>query len=446
MSATSKLVWLEGMFVRPHHFQQFDRWVENEVDRRTTGLTPFPSGIRRLEFDTGALALGQITVLALEAIMPDGTVVSIPGAAPPPPTRNVPPATADTLLKISIPIRRQELGDFSDPGITDQSKRYETLGRSARDATSPSREPIEIRIARLRTSLAFQGEPEDDRVTLPIGRIAEVTPSGEIILSPTYVPPILAISASRAFQVMLREVQVLLKSRGDAIAARLDPTRTAADTAGLVDMMILGIINGREALLTHFATVNGLHPEIVYRAFVDLVGSLSAFDASKRRPSTFPPYRHDDIAASFAPVVIALRELLSVVYEENAVSIPLQKRSVGVWVGPVADRTLFERARFILVATAAVPTETLRAQLPVQTKVSPVETIRELVNLQLPGIPLKVLPVAPREIPFMRNAVYFELDQTAELWRRLPQSAAFALHSSGDYPELNFELWAIRSE
>jgi len=38
--------------------------------------------------------------------------------------------------------------------------------------------------------------------------------------------------------------------------------------------------------------------------------------------------------------------------------------------------------------------------LPAHLKVAPVERIRQLVNLHLPGIKLTPLPVAPRQIAF----------------------------------------------
>ncbi|WP_215201470.1 type VI secretion system baseplate subunit TssK, partial [Escherichia coli] len=43
-----------------------------------------------------------------------------------------------------------------------------------------------------------------------------------------------------------------------------------------------------------------------------------------------------------------------------------------------------------------------------------VEHIRQLVNLHLPGIRVKPLPVAPRQIPFHSNKTYFILEPNAE--------------------------------
>ena len=78
----------------------------------------------------------------------------------------------------------------------------------------------------------------------------------------------------------------------------------------------------------------------------------------------------------------------------------------------VADRTLFSTAVFVLAARADLPAEELRRRFPNQLKIGPVEKIGDLVNLQLPGMPVLAVPVAPRQIPYHAGFVYFELDQT----------------------------------
>src|SRR6202008_1453076 len=59
-------------------------------------------------------------------------------------------------------------------------------------------------------------------------------------------------------------------------------------------------------------------------------------------------------------------------------------------------------------------------------KTGPVEKTRDLVNLQLPGVPVHPVPVAPRQIPFHAGFVYFELDQSNELWGQLQSSGGIA--------------------
>ena len=76
---------------------------------------------------------------------------------------------------------------------------------------------------------------------------------------------------------------------------------------------------------------------------------------------------------------------------------------------------------------------------------SPVmEQLRELVNLQLPGIELIPLPVAPRQIPYNAGFTYFQLEKTPENWAHLKRSGGIAFHFSGEVPGLELELWAVK--
>ena len=80
----------------------------------------------------------------------------------------------------------------------------------------------------------------------------------------------------------------------------------------------------------------------------------------------------------------------------------------------------------------------------VQIKIGPVERIRDLVNLNLPGIALRSLPVAPRQIPYHAGFLYFELDRAGDLWKVTEQSRALAMHIAGEFPGLELEFWAVR--
>ena len=51
MTDTSKVVWAQGMFVLPQHFQQHDRYLENLINGRCLGLQPYSWGFYTLEID-----------------------------------------------------------------------------------------------------------------------------------------------------------------------------------------------------------------------------------------------------------------------------------------------------------------------------------------------------------------------------------------------------------
>ena len=56
MSAYNKILWSEGLFLRPQHFQQQDRWVEQALKARVAALGPYWWGVSELEIDRDALA------------------------------------------------------------------------------------------------------------------------------------------------------------------------------------------------------------------------------------------------------------------------------------------------------------------------------------------------------------------------------------------------------
>src|SRR5690606_33458778 len=128
------------------------------------------------------------------------------------------------------------------------------------------------------------------------------------------------------------------------------------------------------------------------------------------------------LKATFEPVLAALRESLGTVIEQTAVQIPLREPRYGIRAAPLADRTLLGSASFVLAVRADMPGEELRRRFPAQTKVGSVEKIRDLVNAQLPGVPLRPLPVAPRQIPYHADFTYFELDRTSDFWPDFPTS------------------------
>ena len=132
------------------------------------------------------------------------------------------------------------------------------------------------------------------------------------------------------------------------------------------------------------------------------------------------------------------------VLERNAIPIELQERAYGLRVAAIPDSDLVKTARFVLAAKAQLQPERLQASLPTLVKIGPVERIRDLVNLNLPGIVLRSLPVAPRQIPYHAGFLYFELDRSGDLWKITEQSRALAMHIAGEFPGLELEFWAVR--
>ena len=264
----------------------------------------------------------------------------------------------------------------------------------------------------------------------------------QVLLDRGYIPPQVVIDATETLAGSVRLLHGLVAQRTQTLAGRMG--QLSHGVSELADFMMLQVLNRAEPLFREHARAPNAHPFALFGAFLQLAGELATFASAARRPPEFPLYRHDDLRGCFTPLIDELRKMLSTVLEQNAVQIPLVERTHGVRTAVIADLELAQHGVFVLAVSAQLPAEQLRQRFIAQTKFGPVDRIRDLVNLQLPGIGLTSLPVAPRQLPFHAGHFYFELERSSDLWRQFQKTGNLALHIAGDFPELELELWAIR--
>ncbi len=444
MTWTNRVVWQEGMFLRAQHFQQQDRWLETLVRARTAPLRPYPWGIVDMAIDRDLLTTGRFAVTSATGVFEDGTPFALPGEADHPAPIDLPENTRNALVFLATPVRQPgavEIG--GDPGNGAEG-RYALHEFEAYDTHSASPQPAPLQVARLRLRYMLESQERAGYLTIGLARIVEVGADRRAVLDEHWIPPALVCSAAVPLSGLIAEFSGMLNQRGDALAARLTAPG-ARGVAEVADFLLLQSINRWQKLLAHWADAGNVHPADLYSALVQMAGEFATFTEVTRRPNAYPAYRHEDLQRSFAPVVADLRRSLSAVLEQTAIAIPLQERRYGVRVGPITDRSVLRAASFVLVVQAEMPTENLRRLFPSQVKIGAVEQIRDLVNVAIPGITVRPLPVAPRQIPFYAGASYFELDRNSPHWQQMQSSGGFAIHVSGDFPSLQLELWAIRS-
>lgn len=443
MSWNSKIVWSEGMFLRPHHFQQHDRYLENLINGRCRELRSHGWGVTELALDDEARALGKIAIGEARGVMPDGTPFNIPGDDDAPAPFDVPAGTTDAEIYLTLPVRRVGALEVSDGDEGGELTRYSAVDNEARDNSGADRTTADLRVGRLKLALSLDGEESGNFTRLPVARVTERRSDGMIVLDEDFIPTCLSCHADARLSGYVREILGLLRHRAESLAGRVSDAGRGG-VSEFADYLLLQLINRYEPLFAHLSGIAGLHPEDFYRTGLQLAGELGTFTRPERRAPELPVYNHDFLQATFAPLVAELRRALSMVLEQNAVEMPLEERNYGVRVAQIADREMLTTAHLVLAVKSDTPTEVLVTQFPRQVKIGAVENIADLVNLQLPGVGIRQLPVAPREIPFHAGFSYFELDKKSEHWPQLLKSGGVAVHVGSDIPGVQMELWAIR--
>ncbi|HUO80219.1 MAG TPA: type VI secretion system baseplate subunit TssK [Steroidobacteraceae bacterium] len=444
MSGNSKVVWSEGLFLRPQHFQQQERYFERYVETRCQALRSHSWGCTELEFERDLLAIGKVGLRRAAGVLPDGTPFRMPDDTPLPPPLEIGAHLRDQVIYLAAPLRAAGGLDAARDGAEDGAVRHRIGEFDARDSSAASPATALLEVAALRARLMPASELGDGFARIPVAHVVECRADRQVVLDDKFIPTVLDARVAARLATFMTELVGLLHQRGEALAGRVVATGRAA-TAELADFLMLQVINRYEPLFAHVVNSGLVHPEDLYRMLVAAAGELATFTTPAKRPPAFGSYQHDRLREGFEPVMAALRAALSAVLEQSAIPIPIEAKKFGIHVAVVPDRSLFGSAVFILAARADLPAEELRRRFPAQIKIGPVEKIRDLVNLQLPGVPIAALPVAPRQIPYHSGFVYFELDQTHELWAQLKGSGGVAMHVAGEFPGMALELWAVRA-
>ena len=443
MSANNRVVWSEGLFLQPQHFQQQDRYFERYVESRCQSLIAHSWGFTEIEIERDYLRIGKFGLRRAAGVFPDGTPVRMPDDDPLPEPIEIGAQTRDQIIHLAVPLRRSDSLDVDRTGSSDDLARQTLKQREARDATSSSGNPVLLEVSALRSRFLLASDVTQAYACVPLTHLVECRPDRQVVLDDSFMPTVLHTRASTRLATFVTELLGLLHQRGEALGGRVAATGRGG-AAEIADFLLLQAVNRYEPLFAHYAESGAVHPEELFRACVSAAGELATFTTPSKRPASLPGYRHDRLRESFEPVMAALRASLSAVLEQRAIPIPIESKKFGISVANVADRSLYSTAVFVLAARADLPAEELRRRFPAQLKIGPVEKIRELVNLQLKGVPVHAMPVAPRQIPFHAGFVYFELDQSNELWGQLQSSGGIALHLAGEFPGLALEFWAIR--
>jgi type VI secretion system protein ImpJ len=442
MSTNNKVVWYEGMFLQPQHFQQQDRHVDYILNRKAKLNGDHFWGFDKLELDHELLSVGKIAIREASGIFEDGTVFDIPNVDAPPAPFDIGENIANVTLYLAIPEKKTGV---ADTGVQseDSPLRYFSVKSEVADVIADSKQVSDMQIGSLATRIISDQRELNGYSYLSITRIAETKSNHKIFMDKAFIPTCSAISVSKSLTNFVTEVHGLLNHRGQMLAERLTDSQ-AAGTAEVVDFVLLQMINRYEPLFHHLTQQKTVHPEALYKLLLQLMGEMSTFTNDKRRPIEAPKYDHKQLFVTYKPLIHTLRQALSMVLEQNATSVLLESRDHGSWVGQIHDKKIISTCRFILAAYSDIPGDELRASLPKQIKLAPVEQISTLVKRNLPGVGIAAMPSVPRQIPYHNNFTYFEVNIKHALWQTLEKSGGVAIHVSSPYPGLKLELWAIR--
>ncbi len=318
MSFWTEVHWSEGMFLRPHHLQAGQRFVETIINIGLDSLRPFGWGFVRLSIAPEPLENFTLRLDECVVRMKDGTWVQIPENTQVPPLdfqQALESAGGPVDLYFGVPrmqaVRANSMS-LEHPEQTNGTPRYEPHPVVKRDENT-GENPQTIYVRQMRGRLFVAGDDMTGYETLRVGSVVRTDRPGSVPeLDQLGAGPLLAIQADAGLSRLVTSLADQLEAKDEVLAREAREHRmlftdgVAANTEHLLKLHALNEVRAQFRALLQCPV---LHPYDVFVLLCRLIGHLSVFH-DDLVPSGIPAYDHDRPGVSFESLRARIEVLL----------------------------------------------------------------------------------------------------------------------------------------
>lgn len=448
MGNLSRIVWSEGMYLGPHHFQAQSRYHEDAIHFVTNLLRFEPYGLLGYELDSEALTNGTLALVRARGVFPDGLPFHIPEYDVPPPPRPLaelfPPLREVVDVFLCVPAY-QDGGANCALTQADVGPEMRFISESATlPDENTGRDPKPVQMGRKNIRLVLDTEPMDGCTALRIAQVRR-DPAGKFVFDDRFVPPCLQISVSERLMISLRRLVSLLEEKGRAVAKPRDlanPTAAGYSAEGIANAWFLHCVNSNIGPLAHLLEAKKSHPEELFIALSRLGGALCTFGLESQA-ANLPKYDHDNLTGCFESLDVHIRTHLELVVPSNRVPIPLEKAARFFYFGEIVDQRTLHRSRWIFAIHCKIGESELIESTPRLVKICSRQFIPKLVERALPAMKLTHLPVPPPAVSPKVDYQYFSIDKAGPCWEHLIKTRQVGVYVPGELPDPVVELSVI---
>ena len=443
-SLEKKVLWADGMHVFPQHYQQQERFLESQLNAKTS-LAPWQWGFLSLSINEGLLSTGKLSISNASGIFEDGTPFDFPNSHSAPDAIDLPRGKHDFKVYLGLPLKQNDRLDvnmYEEPNLV---VRQDISEIEVSDVITDINEKAVMQVGNPKLVLLTDFDAINDFVVLELCFVSSSDANGVATFEKSFIPPILDIKVSTLLVDFSNELLGLIKQQTNSLSGQFEQTTGSASE--VVNMMRLISLNRALSVLPHLISMQPLHPESLYRFLRSFSAEACTLNMLTQPLPDFGEYLHRDLSVSFSVVIKELRKHLSQLDIPDAQAIILDEPRYGIRKASVNDKSLYQDTDFVVAIKAELPTEELRSRFLSQSTIGSVENIKDLINYSLPGIPMISVQTVPAGIPLQRGFHYFKLESKTEHWPDTSTSAGFALHIDNieTMPNLSLEFWAVRT-
>ncbi|MCA1855741.1 type VI secretion system baseplate subunit TssK [Massilia oculi] len=442
---SSKILWGEGLLLRPQHFQRQDHYHEQRLHKSVRAVHPYAWGVETLQVDREALASGMLRLLALAVRFQDGELVEAPevDALPEPVDLSLlPPSQQSITYYIALPGMKPYHSNFAPPGQASSMARFVQANQDTPDLYTEAA-PVQLAYLNKAVRLVSEAEPRDAYVNFPLLRLRRASTGFE--LDDAFLPPMLSVGAVPVLFQQLRRLLDALQAKTAALYGhQREPSRNVVEfrSGDMASFWLLHTASSAYAGLIHYFHHPSLHPERLYQQLLTLAGGLMTYSKSWSL-GDLPPYQHGDPGPAFGKLHAIIRELLDTVISSKYFAIALNEVRPSYHIGALDSGKIDERTTFYIAVSAALPALELVELVPLRFKVGAPDDVEKFVLSALPGVRLQYAPQLPPAVPVRPETCYFVLEAKGPMYERMLKAQSISIYVPAGMSELRLELLAV---
>ncbi len=440
MKRNRKIIWGEGMFIAPQHFQQQERYFSHYIEQYVAALGAGQNyGVTALEIDRERLKIGQFSLRYCKGVFADGSYFESDREL----LLEISEGCVDKKILLALPM---VIEGEPESGKVADNRRYYPESARLYDSSETGSNSIETDLAQVNVRLVLEGEDCSGLNTIAIAKVLERRVSGAVVLDQSFICTALQYGASHIISERLKEIEVLIEARANAVVSRIEAGRERkSDQTMMQDYLWLQTLN-RWIPWLHLTLQNAsISVAEVYSKLTVLSAELSTFSSEVSvKPAVL---QSKDLSAVFLPLFAKLREQLSLVQSDKVRefnwddNLFVKRRLLRT---AIADIHMMENYRFVLCVESSIGAANLIKLFPSACKLCGLSQIAQVVRNGLSGVNLTALPVAPSELKPRNDVCYVEIDTHHKYWRELmDKREPIVAHIDARIPDLQLKLYAL---
>lgn len=442
----SRVLWKEGMFLLPQHFQFSDHLNTVWVNSRFSAVQPFCYGFRHLEVDRDTLLGGSFTISRCTGVMPDGSCFSISGDDNGILNRSFSAFCShdQQTLDIYLALALERSGEVCVAnGAEAGLYRYRQRSEYVHDNITGTQKK-EIALGVPNYQIRFEGESLDGYSYIKAARLLRNS-NGYFELDDDYVPPVLSVRCSDFLRNSVRGLLEVLIAKINILSQGRQQNENGLahfSSSDAFSFRFLQTLYTYTPLLNQYHQLALIHPFDLFSLLTMLCGSLASF-SSLISFNTFPRYDHEDLEKTFSILVKNIRSVLDSDISPGCIPLKMEQKDDCTFYCSIKGERHLERAKLYLGVSGSASQKELVIGVLQRLKICSQDKLELLISSAVPGLTLIHQKIIPEGLATKPGYIYFTLDQNGPHWESIQKTGTIGFYFPNEFVNTKLELLAM---